>query len=149
MGEYAGSLFWVILYSMLLSWLFAITLTPLLCAAFLKVKVEADVQEGRVLRAYRGLLQAVLAHRKLSGVVLVGLLAAGVVAFGHVPPGFMPDSARPQFVVDLALPQGTDLRTTAAVVVEAEGKVRAAPGVRHVTSFIGQGALRFMLTYSP
>ena len=104
MGEYAGSLFWVILYSMLLSWLFAITLTPLLCAAFLKVKVEADVQEGRVLRAYRGLLQGVLAHRKLSGVVLVGLLAAGVVAFGHVPPGFMPDSARPQFVVDLALP---------------------------------------------
>ncbi len=40
MGEYAGSLFWVILYSMLLSWLFAITLTPLLCAAFLKVKVR-------------------------------------------------------------------------------------------------------------
>ncbi|WP_281054846.1 efflux RND transporter permease subunit [Thauera phenylacetica] len=149
MGEYAGSLFWVILYSMLLSWLFAITLTPLLCAAFLKVKVEADAQEGRLLRAYRGLLQGVLAHRKLSGLVLVGLLVAGVVAFGHVPPGFMPDSARPQFVVDLALPQGTDLRTTAAVVSEAEAKVRAAPGVRHVTSFIGQGALRFMLTYSP
>jgi multidrug efflux pump subunit AcrB len=149
MGEYAGSLFWVILYSMLLSWLFAITLTPLLCAAFLKVKVETNVQEGRALRAYRGLLRGVLAHRKLSGVVLVGLLAAGVVAFGHVPPGFMPDSARPQFVVDLALPQGTDLRTTAAVVAEAEAKVRAAPGVTHVTSFIGQGGLRFMLTYSP
>ena len=120
MGEYAGSLFWVILYSMLLSWLFAITLTPLLCAAFLKVKVETDVQEGRVLRAYRRLLQGVLGHRRLSGAVLVGLLAAGVVAFGHVPPGFMPDSARPQFVVDLALPQGTDIRATAAVVAEAE-----------------------------
>ena len=149
MGEYAGSLFWVILYSMLLSWLFAITLTPLLCAAFLKVKVEAGAREGGLLRAYRRLLQGVLARRVASGVVLLGLLAAGVLAFGHVPPGFMPDSARPQFVVDLALPQGTDIRTTAAVVAEAEAKVSAAPGVSHVTSFIGQGALRFMLTYSP
>ncbi|TXH77927.1 efflux RND transporter permease subunit, partial [Thauera aminoaromatica] len=149
MGEYAGSLFWVILYSMLLSWLFAITLTPLLCAAFLKVKVEAGAREGGLLRAYRRLLQGVLARRVASGVVLLGLLAAGVLAFGHVPPGFMPDSARPQFVVDLALPQGTDIRTTAAVVAEAEAKVSAAPGVSHVTSFIGQGGLRFMLTYSP
>ena len=35
------------------------------------------------------------------------------------------------------------------MVAEAEAKVRAAPGVTHVTSFIGQGGLRFMLTYSP
>src|SRR5690606_8223055 len=100
-------------------------------------------QEGRLLRAYRRLLQGVLARRALSGGVLVGLLAAGVVAFGLVPPGFMPDSARPQFVVDLTLPQGTDIRAAAAVVAEAEAKVRAAPGVTHISSFIGQGALRF------
>jgi multidrug efflux pump subunit AcrB len=40
MGEYAGSLFWVILYSMLLSWLLAVTLTPLFCVSFLKVKPD-------------------------------------------------------------------------------------------------------------
>ena len=62
MGEYAGSLFWVILYSMLLSWLFAITLTPLFCVTFLKVKAgAADAPESRVLRAYRSLLRATLA----------------------------------------------------------------------------------------
>jgi multidrug efflux pump subunit AcrB len=150
MGEYAGSLFWVILYSMLLSWLFAITLTPLFCVTFLKVEASATpAPEGRVLRAYRGLLRGTLARRRLSGAVLLGLLAAGVVAFGNVPPGFMPDSARPQFVVDLYLPQGTDIDTTAGVVQAAERKVRAQAGVTHVTSFTGQGALRFMLTYSP
>ena len=58
MGEYAGSLFWVILYSMLLSWLFAITLTPLLCAAFLKVKVEAGAREGH---------RSFPAHPRLAG----------------------------------------------------------------------------------
>lgn len=150
MGEYAGSLFWVILYSMLLSWLFAITLTPLFCVAFLKVTAGAGVpQEGRVLHAYRSLLQATLNRRRTSAAVLLGMLAAGVVAFGYVPPGFMPDSARPQFVVDLYLPQGTSIETTEAVVTAAQRKVREKTGVQHVTSFIGQGALRFMLTYSP
>jgi multidrug efflux pump subunit AcrB len=149
MGEYAGSLFWVILYSMLLSWLFAITLTPLFCAAFLKAKPNAATGEGRVLRGYRRLLQATLNQRRRSGLILVGLLAAGVVAFGFVPPGFMPDSARPQFVVDLYLQQGTDIRTTEAVVAKAEQQVRQKAGVTNVTSFVGQGGLRFMLTYSP
>ena len=149
MGEYAGSLFWVILYSMLLSWLFAITLTPLFCTAFLKAKPNAGTGEGRVLRGYRRLLHATLSRRGRSGLVLVGLLAAGVVAFSFVPPGFMPDSARPQFVVDLYLQQGTDIRTTEAVVAEAEQQVRQKAGVTHVTSFVGQGGLRFMLTYSP
>ena len=150
MGEYAGSLFWVILYSMLLSWLFAVTLTPLFCVTFLKVKAgAAAAPEGRILRAYRSVLRATLDHRRTSGVVLLGLLAAGVLAFGFVPPGFMPDSARPQFVVDLYLPQGTDIDATASVVAAAERKVRAQAGVSHVTSFIGQGGLRFMLTYSP
>lgn len=150
MGEYAGSLFWVILYSMLLSWLFAITLTPLFCAKFLKVKASAAVaEEGRVLAGYRRILAATLARRVRSAVVLLGLLAGGIVAFGFVPPGFMPDSARPQFVVDLYLPQGSDIETTVALVEQAEARVRARPGVTHVSSFVGQGALRFMLTYSP
>lgn len=150
MGEYAGSLFWVILYSMLLSWLFAVTLTPLLCVTFLKVKpLAAEAPQGRVLRGYRALLEATLQHRRASGAVLVGLLAAGVLAFGSVPSGFVPDSARPQFVVDLFLPQGTDIDTTAGVVAAAGKAVSAKPGVRHVTSFIGQGGLRFMLTYGP
>lgn len=149
MGEYAGSLFWVILYSMLLSWLFAITFTPLLCVAFLKVGADVTAGESPILTRYRGLLSWVLAHRRSSGLALIGALAAGIVAFGFVPPGFMPDSARPQFVVDIALPQGTDISHTAHVIAAAEQQVKANAGVTHVTSFIGQGGLRFMLTYSP
>jgi multidrug efflux pump subunit AcrB len=150
MGEYAGSLFWVILYSMLLSWLFAVTLTPLFCVSFLKVKpVAADAAESLVLRRYRGLLRAALRWRAITGAMLLTLLAAAIFGFGFVAPGFMPESARPQFVVDVYLPQGTDIAVTAAELAEVEAHVRAKPGVTHVTSFIGQGGLRFMLTYAP
>jgi multidrug efflux pump subunit AcrB len=52
-------------------------------------------------------------------------------------------------VVDVYLPQGTDIAVTADELARVEDYVRAKAGVTHVTSFIGQGGLRFMLTYSP
>ena len=151
MGEYAGSLFWVILYSMLLSWLFAVTLTPLFCSRFLQVPPGDPEAQGLspVLQRYRGFLSVVLRRRAISGAVLLALLVGAVLGFGRVPPGFMPESTRPQFVVDLYLPQGTDIEVTADEVAEVERFVRDKPGVTHVTSFIGQGGLRFMLSYSP
>lgn len=151
MGEYAGTLFWVIMYSMLLSWLFAVTLTPLFCVRFLKVKVAADgaVRSSPVLERYRALLHTVLHYRLVTGIALLALLGSAVVGFGFVTPGFMPESARPQFVVDMFLPQGTDIEKTAAELMKAEQHVRSKPGVTHASSFIGQGALRFMLTYVP
>ncbi|WP_298447044.1 efflux RND transporter permease subunit [uncultured Marinobacter sp.] len=150
MGEYAGSLFWVILYSMALSWLFSVTVIPILCYQFLTVKqTDEPVKEGRILRAYRQLLQWVLKYRKTTGVVLLALFAGGIAGTGLVPPGFMPESQRPQFVVDVYLPQGTDISHTADVLGSIADDVTTHDGVTDVTSFIGGGGLRFMLTYSP
>ena len=152
MGEYAGSLFWVILYSMMLSWLFAVTLTPLLCVAWLKVKVKpagtAEKQSG-VLYRYRGLLNVALRYRFFTGAIMLGLLASAIFGFKWVQPGFMPDSARPQFVVDMYLPQGSDIRETEQELEKIAEYVHRKQGVTHVTRFVGQGGLRFMLTYSP
>jgi len=152
MGEYAGSLFWVILYSMMLSWLFAVTLTPLLCVTFLKAKIKpagtAEKQSG-VLYRYRRLLDMALRRRLFTGVIMLSLLASAIVGFNWVQPGFMPDSARPQFVVDMYLPQGTDISETAQVLEAMADYAHKKQGVSHVTRFVGQGGLRFMLTYSP
>ncbi|OEF64842.1 multidrug transporter AcrB [Enterovibrio norvegicus] len=150
MGEYAGSLFWVILYSMFLSWVFAVTITPMLCLDFLKVKaVNPDQKPGRVVTAYKGLLQWVLAHRALSSLMLLGTLATAMWSVQFVPPGFMPESQRAQFVVDVYLPQGSDIKRTEALVANIEKDVQAKEGITNISSFIGGGGLRFMLTYAP
>ncbi|PMN65404.1 efflux RND transporter permease subunit [Enterovibrio norvegicus] len=150
MGEYAGSLFWVILYSMFLSWVFAVTITPMLCLDFLKVKAaKADQKPGRVVTAYKGLLQWVLAHRALSSLMLLGTLATAMWSVQFVPPGFMPESQRAQFVVDVYLPQGSDIKRTEALVANIEKDVQAKEGITNISSFIGGGGLRFMLTYAP
>ena len=152
MGEYAGSLFWVILYSMMLSWLFAVTLTPLLCVAWLKVKVKAEGETEKqtgILYRYRRLLNVALRKRLLTGAIMLGLLVSAIFGFNWVKPGFMPDSARPQFVVDMYLSQGSDIRETAQELERMAEHVQDKEGVTHITRFVGQGGLRFMLTYSP
>jgi multidrug efflux pump subunit AcrB len=154
MGEYAGALFWVICYSMLLSWVFAVTLTPLFCVHFLKAAPVATTpgtlpRENALMRSYRGLLQGAVRHVRFTILVLIALLGLSVWGFGFVTPGFMPDSARPQFVVDIALPQGSDIRATADRMAEIERRVAERNGVTAVSSFIGGGALRFMLSYGP
>ncbi|WP_221075858.1 efflux RND transporter permease subunit [Agarivorans aestuarii] len=149
MGEYAGSLFWVILYSMLLSWLFAVTVTPMLCHDYLKVKPAKTNQVSRPMNAYTRVLHWVLNNRKVSLIAIAGALMLGLKVFGYVPPGFMPESQRPQFVVDVRLPQGSDISRTHQVINSIEQDVAAKEGVTNITSFIGGGGLRFMLTYSP
>lgn len=150
MGEYAGSLFWVILYSMFLSWVFAVTVTPMLCHDFLKVApVKANKKPGRMVTGYKALLTWVLKRRIISCALLFGTMAAAIWGVQFVPPGFMPESQRPQFVIDVYLPQGSDIKRTEAVIADIEKDVKAKEGVTNITSFVGGGGLRFMLTYAP
>ncbi|BBM67035.1 multidrug transporter AcrB [Vibrio alfacsensis] len=150
MGEYAGSLFWVILYSMLLSWVFAVTITPMLCHDFLKVKaISGDKKPSRIVSGYKALLAWVLKYRIISCVLLLGMMVAAIWGVKFVPPGFMPESQRPQFVVDVYLPQGSDIKRTESVIASIEQDVKAKEGITNITSFIGGGGLRFMLTYAP
>jgi multidrug efflux pump subunit AcrB len=149
MGEYAGSLFWVILYSMLLSWVFAITLTPMLCQQFLVADAVKQQQPSAILNGYRNLLNQVLRQRWLTGVALCCLFGLAVWGMRWVPPGFMPESQRPQFVIDLYLPQGTAIEHTEQLTRQIVSEVAKQPAVTNITSFTGGGGLRFMLSYAP
>ncbi|MCP3699414.1 MAG: efflux RND transporter permease subunit, partial [Aliivibrio sp.] len=150
MGEYAGSLFWVILYSMLLSWVFAITITPMLCHDFLTVKaIDNQAPPSRISQKYRQLLTWVLAHRGISLGLLLVVLFTSIYGVRYIPPGFMPESQRAQFVVDVYLPQGSDIKRTEQTIAAIEQDVKQKEGITNITSFVGGGGLRFMLTYSP
>jgi multidrug efflux pump subunit AcrB len=150
MGEYAGSLFWVILYSMLLSWVFAVTITPMLCYDFLKVKpLDKNAPISRISQMYRHLLAWVLNYRWATLSILIIILFSAIYGVRYIPPGFMPESQRAQFVIDVYLPQGSDIKRTEQTIEQIEQDVKQKEGITNVTSFLGGGGLRFMLTYSP
>jgi len=151
-AEFTGHLFWVVLISLLASWLFAITLTPLFCYWLFD---ESDAQENTdskpniIYRAYGATLALALKHRTY---VLIGALAVFAVSmwgFQFVKSGFFPGSTTPQMVVDYWLPQGTDIETTLSEIKEIEAFVREQDGVQSTAASVGSGGVRYMLVYSP
>lgn len=153
-GEYCRSLFDVLLISLLLSWLAAITVTPLFGYLFLKAAPatkgkDVDPYAGRFYRGYKVLLLFCLRHRWGTVITMGTMLAAAVWGFRHVENSFFPNSTRAQFLIDAWSPVGTRLDATEATAEEIEEYLMALPGVTHVTTCVGQGALRFLLTYAP
>ncbi len=151
-GEYCKSLFQVIAISLLLSWLLAVTVTPLLCVDFLKAPKKASSStgdEGKMTGLYRRFLRAAIRRRRQALALMGLLLVAGMYGFSRVPPAFFPQSARPQFVLDYWLPQGTDIERTLSDTRRLEEFVMGLDGVETVSTWVGRGALRFLLVYSP
>ncbi len=150
-GEWLKSLFQVICLSLGLSWVLAITVMPYLCVGLLpddRHSCEAP-HASRFYRVYRRLVGACIDHRVLSLAAVICVLVAAMWALGFVKQDFMPDMNRPQFTVDVWLPEGTRIEQTSAEVSRMEKHIGKMKGVTAVTSFVGSGSLRFLLTYSP
>ena len=152
-GEYCRSLFLVLLISLLLSWVLAITLTPLLASTFLKKKGTAaddsDPYAGGFYQGYRTFLVACIRHRWVSSAVLLAMLVGAGYGFTKVKQNFFPDSTRPQFMVHVWMPQGTSIHATDARIRQIGEHVRKLEGVKGVTEMTATGGMRFLLTYSP
>ncbi|SFC06663.1 Multidrug efflux pump subunit AcrB [Marinospirillum celere] len=151
-GEFLFSLFQVISISLLLSWLLAITITPLLGYYLLQVPAsgqDSDPYASRVYRLYSQLLNLSLNYRKVTLGILMLLTLSSFLAFGWLRMAFFPNSNTPLFYIHYQLPQGSDIRATSRDLAEMEQILLQKEEVVSVTSFVGQGASRFMLTYEP
>jgi len=149
-GEYTVSLFLVMLYSLMLSWVLAITITPLLGFWMLKTTApKGEPYSGIVFRGYRRVLDTFFRHRWAVLLVTLGLLLSSVLAFERVERSFFPPSTRPQFMVHSWAPRGTSIEVVAKDAERVTEYLRALPGVGHVAATIGAGAPRFLLTYTP
>lgn len=152
-AEFTGHLFWVVLISLLYSWVFALTLTPLFCYWLFKEPPKmgemAEIKENAFFRSYRTLITSALRVRWLTVSLVLGLFAVSLWGFQFVQSGFFPASTTPQLVVDFWLPQGTDIEKTQAEILEVEEFVSGLDGVSDVQTSIGGGGIRYMLVYSP
>ncbi|WP_170404803.1 efflux RND transporter permease subunit [Ruegeria arenilitoris] len=149
-GEFLFSLFAVIAISLLLSWVLAITATPLLGHYFFKQgkDVDVDAYSGILFRTYGAILRWALRFRWLVVAGLVGVTVICYAGFAMVKQQFFPDSNTPLFFVHYKLPQGTPIARTSADMQVFEDWLAQRDDVVSVTTFVGQGATRFMLTYS-
>lgn len=153
-GEYAGNIFWVVAFSLIVSWIVAVTFTP-----YLGVKLLPDIKkvEGghgaiyatKNYQRLRRLVRTSVDHKWLAAGITLGLFALAVVGMGKVEQQFFPNSERPELIVEVTLPTGSAFATTEASVKKVEAAVRALPEAREITSYIGQGMPRFVLSFDP
>jgi multidrug efflux pump subunit AcrB len=111
-GEYCRTLFSVIMISLTLSWVTAVSTTPLFCKTFLKQKKPAgddtpqkDPYGGKFYQIYRSFLTLCINVRWVTVGVVIAMFIAALVGFGSVKQSFFPDSTRPQFMLNFWFPE--------------------------------------------
>ncbi|MBW4963592.1 efflux RND transporter permease subunit [Sulfitobacter sp. CW3] len=150
-GEFMFSLFAVITISLMLSWLVAVTITPLLGHYMFKIgglAADDSGYDGPVFRTYGWVVRSALKIRWLVIAALIGTTVASVIAFGSVKQQFFPPATTPLFYLEYKGVQGTSIETTSRDVKIVEDWLAERDDVEAVTATIGKGLSRFMLTYA-
>ena len=154
-GEFCRALFYVILISLSLSWLTAVTATPLITKTFLKVKKAGpdqgepvDPYAGKFYQLYRRALSNAIRFRWITIGVVAGLFVLSIIGFGYVKNLFFPPSTRPQFMVEIQYRENIHIRETAAKVAKIEEYLKSLDGVTDIAAAIGAGHPRFLVTYN-
>jgi len=155
-GEYTRTLFTVLLISLMLSWFTAISLTPFFADLFFKSQKMADSGEetddpykGKFFVWYRQFLEICMRRAWLTVISLVVMLGVSLYGFTLIKQSFFPASTSPMFMVDIWMPEGTDIRATNDVLKQLQQQIEEDDSIDYVSTSAGKGSQRFMLTYSP
>jgi multidrug efflux pump subunit AcrB len=158
-GEYTAPLFKVVTITLLCSWVLSLTMTPLLCVRFLKVKKtnREELFSSPFYTRYRTALISALKHPWLSLAFIAVVFVVALQGFRFIPNIFFPPNDKAIFTAELTLPPGTPIELTEQVVGEIETYMKSEltvdlerqEGIVNWSTYIGEGAPRFYLSYNP
>jgi len=151
-GEFLFSLFAVITISLLLSWVLAVTVTPLLGAYLFRHGGLSDGDDpygGTFFRGYAAVVRGALRARWLVIAALFGATVAGFGAMSQVTQQFFPPATTPLFYFNYYAQQGSSIHQTSDDLAVIEAWLADRADVEAVTATMGQGVSRFVLTYTP
>ncbi|POR00959.1 acriflavine resistance protein B [Alkalispirochaeta sphaeroplastigenens] len=153
LSEYASPVFWGVTITLLLSWVFALTMTPMMAARYLKAQPEGGAEEFDTpfQRWYAGVLHFFLHHRVMIIVILTVSLVGSFYAFRLVERQFFPNNDRAVITVEMEYAAGTRLERTRDLVEEIEAFYGGPlqDSVKSWHSYIGGDAPRFYLPFTP
>ncbi|SIT04568.1 efflux RND transporter permease subunit [Insolitispirillum peregrinum] len=153
-GEYAGNIFWIVGFALIVSWLVAVIFTPYLGVKMLPAIQpvaggHAAIYDTPNYRRLRRLIGFAVRHKVLTCAIVALLFAASVIGMGGTKQQFFPTSDRPEVLVEVRLPEGSSIAATTTAVEKIEQWLAQQPEAQIVTSYIGQGAPRFYLALAP
>ena len=133
--------------SLIVSWLVAVVFAPLIGKAILKVpKPKADAKPSKLVSVYSAFLRGAIRAKWLTIGLTVAAFAAAIFLARFVPRQFFPASDRPELTVDMTLRQNASIFATEEQAKRFEALLKDNPDVDHYSTYIGRGAIRFILT---
>ncbi len=133
--------------AMVFSAFLALTLTPALCATFLKPVSAHAERRGffglfnrgfkRTTHGYESLVARVLRHAGRWLVVFGVVVAAVGWMYTRLPSSFLPNEDQGYLIVNVQLPPGATVDRTTAVMQQVEGFLMKQPEVDQVVAVIG------------
>ncbi|ARJ68950.1 efflux RND transporter permease subunit [Paracoccus contaminans] len=145
-GEFTFSLFVVIAVSLLVSWIVAVLFAPLLGVTFLPARMAHHEQRaGWLRRMFNGLLRLAMRFRWITVIVTLAAFGGSVWAMQFVEQQFFPTSDRTEVLIDVTERHNASIARTDASVAQLDAFLRQQPEAQFWTSYVGQGAPRFVL----
>lgn len=153
-GEYAGNIFWVVAFALLTSWVVAVVFTPYIGVKLLPEIPRVTGGHSSIYgtpryRQLRSVIAGTVRHKKKVAFAVVAVFFAAVFFLGFAKQQFFPISDRPEVFVEVQMPEGTSIGATSDAVAKVEAWLKRQPEAGRITSYIGQGAPRFVLSISP
>jgi multidrug efflux pump subunit AcrB len=149
-GEFTFTLFVVIAVSLIVSWFVAVLFTPLLGVTLLPAQMKGHHETGKGFlgRGFDHALDFCMAHRWLTIGATLGVFALSIFGMGFVQQQFFPSSDRPELIIDWNLPQNASIQDTNDQMARFEREILTGdPDVDHWSSYVGEGAKRFVLSF--
>ena len=148
-GHFLVTLFQVLSISLLLSWVLAITVVPLIGSYLLKsvpTVSEKELYRAWYFRPYESMIGFGLRRAWFTTLIIVLITCTALYSMQFVKTAFFPTNNTPLFFVEYRLQEGTDILTVSENLKDVEEHFIAEPGISSVTSFIGRGEPRFSAT---
>ncbi|GEA61917.1 efflux RND transporter permease subunit [Vibrio comitans] len=149
-SEFAASLPQIMMSSLLLSWLVAVTVTVLLCWIWIKPAPEGnEAKESKFVALYRKAVSWMVDNPWKGLSAIVPVLLVTVLLISKITVVFMPASDRAIVFLDYWLPNGAQIEQTSQDMQQIEQWLLEQPEVVNISTFVGASAPRFSVTVEP
>lgn len=144
-GRFVKSYGLSVAFAVAVSTLVALTLTPMMCSRFLKLRSDkkSRLQEftnkinGFLVKHYTFLLKWALGHRKTMVVISILVMLSTLPMLKIVGKDFFPQEDTGQFIVTVKAPEGTSLAMMQKLFSQLETEMKKLPHVIDILSSIG------------
>ncbi len=147
-AEMVNPLFIVLAVSLGLSWIFALTQTPVFGVFTLaenKGGAESDPYDTKLYHKFESILAYLIKHRFITVITVFLTLVFSLVIMGLMPQSFFPSMNKPYFRADLIFPSGYSINKVSDEIETLEEYLSKQPEIKNYSITMGGSPVRYYL----